>query len=132
MEILVTLGEGYRVDAHFKNFTVPTDQSKLAGGDESAPDPFSYFLTSLVTCAGFFVSKFCQTRGIPTEGIQLHLNNDWNNEKHLVENIKIQIDVPASFPEKYLPALVRATQECSVKRALANPPQIEVSTQVIA
>jgi ribosomal protein S12 methylthiotransferase accessory factor len=130
MDILVTLGEGSRVDAHFKGFTVHTDQAKVNGGDETAPDPFSYFLSSLATCAGFFVSKFCQSRQISTEGIQLQMTNDWNNEKKLMENVRIQINVPPSFPEKYLDALVRATQECSVKKALANPPLVEVTTQV--
>lgn len=130
MDILVTLGEGSRVNARFKDFTVYTDQSKVNGGDESAPDPFSYFLSSLATCAGIFVLKFCQARHISTEGIQLRMSNDWNNEKKLVEQIQIQIEVPPSFPTKYTEALIRATQECSVKKALMYPPNIEVTTHI--
>jgi ribosomal protein S12 methylthiotransferase accessory factor len=130
MDITVTFGSGYKVNAHFKNFTVNTDQAKLAGGDETFPDPFSYFLSSLATCAGFFVVKFCQTREISTEGIQIRLSNDWNKEKGIVEHIQIVIEIPPTFPEKYTSALIRATNECSVKKALMYPPQIEVTTQV--
>lgn len=130
MDITVDFGKGMQVNAHFKQFTVNTDQAKLAGGDETAPDPFSYFLTSLATCAGFFVLRFCQSRGLATEGIQLQMSNDWNNQSHLMENINIEIQVPTNFPEKYLPALIRATNECSVKRALMQPPTINVTTKV--
>jgi len=131
MEMTVTFDGGMKVNAHFKNFTVYTDQSKKIGGNETAPEPFAYFLSSLATCAGFFVARFCQTRNISTEGIQLRQSNDWNKKVGLVENIKLEIDLPTSFPEKYVQALVRATDECTVKRTLMNPPTISVTTQVV-
>jgi ribosomal protein S12 methylthiotransferase accessory factor len=131
MDITVTFGGGLKVNAQFKNFTINTDQVKLAGGDEAFPDPFSYFLSSLVTCAGFFILRFCQTRKISTEGIQLRQSNDWNKTTGLVENLNIEIEVPPSFPEKYLPALIRSTNECTVKKTLMNPPQLNVTTKVV-
>lgn len=131
MEMTVTFGGGMKVNAHFKNFTVHTDQSKKSGGDETAPEPFAYFLSSLATCAGFFVARFCQTRNIPTEGIHLRQSNDWNKKNGLVENISLEIELPASFPDKYTQALVRATNECTVKKTLMNPPTILVTTKVV-
>jgi putative redox protein len=131
MDITATFGDGLKVNAYFKDFTVNTDQAKLAGGDETFPDPFSYFLSSLVTCAGFFILRFCQTRNISSEGIRLHQSNDWNQSKGGVENINIEIEVPPTFPEKYLPALIRATNECTVKKTLMNPPQLNVTTKVV-
>lgn len=130
MDILVDFGGSMKVNAHFKNFTVNTDQSKKAGGEESFPEPYAYFLSSLATCAGFFVLRFCQTRELSTEGIQLHTHCDYNKQTHLVENIQIEIEIPLSFPEKYAPALIRATNECSVKKTLLNPPNIAVTTKV--
>ncbi len=131
MEINVTFGGGLKVNAHFKQFTVYTDQAKEVGGEETYPDPFSYFLSSLATCAGIFVVRFCQSRNIPTDGIQLYMTNDWNKEKHKVDNIGIEIQIPPSFPEKYLPALIRAASECTVKRTLMDPPKMEVTTKVV-
>ena len=131
MDIIVNFGDGMKVNAHFKNFTVNTDQAKLVGGEESFPDPFSYFLSSLATCAGFFVLRFCQSRNISTDGIQLRMSNDWNKNQGRVENIHLEIEIPPSFPEKYASALIRATNECSVKKALINPPNIEVTTKVV-
>jgi len=131
MDMTVTFGGGLKVNAQFKNFTVCTDQGKNAGGEESAPEPFAYFLSSLATCAGFFVVRFCQARNISTEGIVLRQSNDWDKKLGRVENIQLEIELPPSFPEKYTPALIRATNECSVKRALLNPPEIKVTTKVV-
>lgn len=130
MDITVTFGSGMKVNAHFNNFTVNTDQAKSVGGEATFPDPFSYFLSSIATCAGFFVLRFCQSREIPTAGIQVRMSNDWNSTKGLVENIQIEIAIPPTFPEKYAPALIRAVNECSVKKALITPPHIEVTTKV--
>lgn len=127
MNIQVSFGEGMQVNARFDKFTVHTDQPESNGGENTAPDPYSYFLTSLVTCAGFFVLRFCQARNIPMDGISLSLENDWDAEQKLVKNIAIKISLPPSFPVKYTSALIRATNECSVKRALLNPPNIEVN-----
>jgi len=131
MDIKVTFGEGMEVLAHFKEYTVKTDQSVQSGGQGSAPDPFSLFLSGLACCSGFFVSRFCQLRKIPTDGIQLMLTHDMNEDEHLIENIKIEIQLPANFPQKYIKALVRATDHCSVKRALMNPPHIEVTSVIM-
>jgi ribosomal protein S12 methylthiotransferase accessory factor len=49
-----------------------------------------------------------------------------NQESHLVETIDIDIHLPAEFPEKYRKAVIRAAQMCTVKRSLANPPEITV------
>ncbi len=125
MDAVITFDEGMQVNAKFKNFIVNTDQSKAAGGKEAFPDPFSYFLSSLGTCAGFFILRFCQSRNISTEGIKLYQSNDWNAGR--VENIHIEIELPSSFPEKYAKALIRSTNECTVKKTLMNPPQIEVT-----
>lgn len=131
MEMTVTFDGGLKVNAHLKNFIIQTDQPKSAGGDETAPEPFAHFLSSLGTCAGFFIVRFCQTRQISTDGIQLHQYNDWNKEKKLVENIHLEIELPDSFPKKYASALIRATNECSVKKTLMNPPNIHVTTKVV-
>ena len=129
MEMTITFDGGLKVNANLKNFTIQTDQPKSAGGDETAPEPFAYFLSSLGTCAGFFIVRFCQTRQISTEGIKLYQSNDWNKEKKLVENIHLEIELPDSFPKKYAKALIRATNECSVKKTLMNPPNIHVTTK---
>ena len=39
----------------------------------------------------------------------------------------MEIGLPASFPEKYMPAVVRAAEQCIVRRHLKEPPQFEIT-----
>ena len=64
MDMEIQFPGGKKVDALYKGFTIKTDQPKNEGGEGSAPEPFSLFLTSIGTCAGIYVLNFCQNRNI--------------------------------------------------------------------
>jgi ribosomal protein S12 methylthiotransferase accessory factor len=127
MEMVIDFPGGARVDAHFGPFTVQTDQPPVA----SAPTPFATFLASIGTCAGIYVLGFCQQRGLPTEGIRIIQRMHSNMLTGMVGKIDLEIQVPPTFPEKYLPALVRSAEMCAVKKHFENPPQFEVYTQTV-
>jgi len=122
---------GARVDALHEGFRIRTDQPD-AHGAASAPSPFDLFLASIGTCAGFYVLRFCQEREIDTEGLSLTLNSEWDGARKLVSRIGIEIALPPSFPEKYVGAVVRTVDQCSVKRHLAQPPAFDVVTTRLA
>ena len=122
--IQVTFPGGRRVDAAFDGHVVHTDQSPAHGGEGSAPEPFDLFLTSLATCAGIYVLGFCQARAISTEGIRLTQESTFEEGK--LREVKLAIDLPASFPEKYVNAVRAAAAGCRVKKVLADPPSITV------
>ena len=130
-DIDVTFPGGKRVDARVGEFVVRTDQSVEHGGQASAPEPFTLFLASLATCAGLYVVGFCQTRGIPTDGLRLTQRSEMDEKGHLVR-VVIEVHVPASFPAQYRAAVARAAAACKVKKTFANPPAFEVSTTVDA
>jgi ribosomal protein S12 methylthiotransferase accessory factor len=48
----------------------------------------------------------------------------------MIGKIDLEIQVPPTFPEKYLPSLVRAAELCAVKKHLEQPPAIEVVTRM--
>lgn len=131
MEIKVTFPGGKKTEAQVKEFVVSTDQSVANGGEGTAPEPFTLFLTSIVSCAGVYVSGFCQNRDIPTDGITLVQKAFMDPETHTLQKIKIQIQVPKSFPEKYLGALVKVANKCSVKNAILAQPEFETETVIV-
>jgi putative redox protein len=130
MEMLIDFPGGARVDAHFGPYTVKTDQPPMGGGEGSAPTPFALFLASLGTCAGIYVLGFCRQRNLPTEGIRLIQRTHSNPMTGMVEKVDIEIQVPATFPERYRDALVRSAELCAVKKHMENPPAFNVYTQV--
>ena len=130
MELVIDFPGGARVDAHFGGFTVKTDQPPHGGGENSAPAPFGVFLASIGTCAGIYVLGFCKQRGLPTDGIRIIQKVQSNPMSGMVDNIALEIQVPASFPAKYYDALVRSADQCAVKKHLENPPKFNVYTVV--
>lgn len=129
MEMVIDFPGGAKVDAHFGSFTVKTDQPIMGGGEGSAPSPFEVFLSSIGTCAGIYVLGFCQQRGLPTEGIRIIQRMQRDPQNGLIGKIGLEIEVPPSFPEKYLPSLVRSAELCAVKKHLENPPKFNIYTK---
>lgn len=127
MEMIIDFPGGSRVDAHFGNFTVPTDQPPMA----AAPTPFAVFLSSIGTCAGIYVLGFCQQRGIPTDGVRIVQRVYSNPISHMVDKIDLEIQVPPAFPDKYRDSLIRSAELCAVKKHLENPPAFEITTSKV-
>lgn len=127
MSIDVFFDGGRKVNARYKDFVIKTDQGISAGGEGTAPDPFSLFLTSLATCAGVYVQGFCMQRNIPSENITLKMDYDYDPVTKLITKVKININVPKDFPEKYDPALANAAALCTVKRHLKETIETVIS-----
>lgn len=124
MEMEITFPGGLRVDAHMGNLVVETNQ------DGSAPAPFGLFLASIGTCAGIYVLSFCKHRGLSTEGVKVVQRVHMNPMTRMVETVDLDIVVPPDFPEKYHAALIRAADQCAVKKHLEQPPTFNVQTRV--
>jgi ribosomal protein S12 methylthiotransferase accessory factor len=131
-EVLISFPGGKRVDAAFRTEVVSTDQPVDAGGEASAPAPFTLFLASIGTCAGIYVLGFCQSRNLPTEGIQIRQRMAFDPETRVLSGVELDIEVPPTFPEKYREALVRVADQCAVKKAIQAQPEFVVRTVVVS
>ena len=124
MEMRIVFPGGDRVDALMGNMVVKTDQNG------TAPAPFGLFLASIGTCAGIYVLGFCKHRGLPTEGIEVVQRLHMSPTTRMIEKVDLDILVPPEFPQKYHEALVRAADQCAVKKHLEQPPTFNVQTKV--
>ena len=123
MGMTIEFAGGMVVESAYGGHRVRTDQPRPTGG-ETAPSPFDLFLASLGTCSGFYVLRFCQQRGIDTRGVTLTLETS-RGEGDKLERITIGIALPPDFPAKYRKAVLRAADQCAVKKALLDPPELE-------
>ncbi len=126
MDLIITFPGGRKVDAEYKGHTIKTDQAVHAGGENSAPAPFDYFLASIGTCSGIYVVDFCQNRGISLEGVRIIQRMERDPEKKMISNISLDIEVPPGFPEKYKKSLVRVVDLCTVKKHILDPPEFAI------
>ncbi|MBN1879216.1 OsmC family protein [bacterium] len=133
MEFRVTFPEepaiGHKVNAEFNGFTVCTDQPLSYGGGNSAPAPFTVFLSAIATCAGWFLLRFLEARKIPLDGIDLRMNTSVDPETKALAEIRFSLTLPDTFPDKYRNAVIMAMHQCAVTRTIQNPPQF--STDIV-
>lgn len=132
MEMRISFPGGVAVDAEVGGHRIRTDQPLRAGGRDSAPAPFDLFLASIGTCAGFYALRFCQERRIDARelGVRLETRPDASGKR--VGAIEITVELPAAFPEKYRSAIIRAIDQCAVKRNILEPPEFVIATASLA
>ena len=128
MDMKITFPGGKKVNAEFNGFTHKTDQATISGGEESAPEPFSLFLSSIGTCAGIYVLGFCQQRGIETNGMEIIQSMNFNPFSGMIDKIKLNIILPDVFPDKYKKAIINSANLCAVKKHMEKPPQFIITT----
>jgi putative redox protein len=130
MKMDITFPGGAGVDAHFRGFTVHTDQPVAAGGLASAPEPFNLFLTSLGTCAGYYAVRFLQSRDLSTEGLKMTLEPIRDPLSRRLTTIRLDVELPEGFPDRYAKAIVRSMEQCAVKKVMDDPPEFEVRAEI--
>ena len=130
MQIVIDLPGKARVEAQVGPYTIVTDQPPQGGGEGAAPTPFAMFLSTIGTCAGIYVVGFCRQRGLPTENIHIVERVHSNPMTGLVDHVDLDIQLPADFPEKYKDAVIRAADQCLVKKTFEAPPEITVTSSI--
>ena len=126
MSFEVTFPGGLAVSATYSGHTVSTDQPVIAGGADSAMSPFDLFFASIATCMGYYALRFCRERGLSTEGHALSLDPIRDAETHRVTNVNVEVRLPHDFPEKYRQAILRAVDQCAVKKHIMEPPEFSI------
>jgi ribosomal protein S12 methylthiotransferase accessory factor len=48
----------------------------------------------------------------------------------MIDQIDLDILIPAEFPEKYRASLIHSAKLCKVKKHLENPPAFHITTKV--
>jgi putative redox protein len=126
VDMTFTLGDGARIEGHAGRFTIATDQPP----DASAPTPFTLFLASIGACAAYYVQTFCRTRDIPVDDIRVTQRNE-KGASGRVERVHLAVELPPEFPERYRAAVLRAADQCTVKKHLEHPPSIGIESLVL-
>ena len=124
----ITFDGGKVITAHLNGHIIRTDQPIDNGGGNMAPAPFELFLASIGTCAGIYVKSFCDRRQIPADGIKIIQTMEFNQEKKLPSLFKLDIQLPADFPEKYIEAVINAAELCLVKKTIHSQPDFKITS----
>lgn len=130
-EIPITLAGNRRIDAEVHGHLIRTDQPRWKGGKDKDPSPFDLFLASIGTCAGLSVQNFCAANDISVEGIKVIERVSFDDEGDLCE-VDVEIQLPATFPEKYAEAVCTIVEQCQVERVIRTQPTFIVTRARVA
>ena len=127
--IQVTFAGGKKLEARVGDKTISTDLPPEMGGNGTAPEPFTLFMSSIATCAALYALNFCEAREIPIEGMGLKLDYGFDLKTKRCDTLTIDLKLPAGFPPKYKKAVLKAMDLCSVKRHMLNPPEFIINAK---
>jgi ribosomal protein S12 methylthiotransferase accessory factor len=124
--IPVSFPGGVRIETTVGTHTIVTDQPAVHGGRDEGPSPYDLFLASIATCAGYYAAAFCASRKLATTGMALALEVTDDETTHLPRELTVHLTLPDGFPEQYKAAILRAVENCKVKKSLAAAPRTSV------
>lgn len=126
MQINIRFLDNLKLEAHFDDYTLITDQPIRYKGNGTAPSPFDYFLASSAMCAAYFVKVYCIARNIPTEDIRLTQNNIVDPENRYKQIFNIQVELPESISEHDREGILKSIDRCTVKKVIQQSPEFNV------
>ncbi|MCD6577707.1 MAG: OsmC family protein [Anaerolineaceae bacterium] len=124
MDFEVMIYDEYKhIEVEIGDYTIRTDQSEEKGGTGVGPSPGKLLLAAVASCTASTAVSYCHKKDLPLPtGMSVHVEGD-------IENIRFEIHLPVDFPEKRIPAVIRAANTCWVKKQWLNPPTFE--TEVV-
>ncbi|HWS11925.1 MAG TPA: OsmC family protein [Rhodocyclaceae bacterium] len=122
----IRFGENTEVIANVRGFEIVTDQPVAAGGRNSAPDPFTLFLTSVGTCAGYYTLKYCKANGIDPAAVRLKLTAIRDIQTRRMTKLRTDVHLPEGVDPRHHEGIRVAIDECAVKKAMQDMPVFEV------
>src|SRR6476619_2066354 len=96
--MVITHEGGMRFATQVRSHRVVTDQSLLAGGEDSAPSAVELLGVYLGSCIAFYVQQFCHARGLPYEGMQVEVEQHSEKNPARVAEFVVRVVMPANLP----------------------------------
>ena len=125
MQVRSLGGDAFAV--RIRGHLVVTDQPSDAGGQDAGPTPTELFVAGLASCAAFYAGRFLRRHDIAPDELEVRAAFRMSGGRPArVEEITLQLDLPAGFPEHRRAALLRVVDACTVHNSLREAPTVHV------
>jgi putative redox protein len=124
--IVVTHDGGMRFAAQVRSHRVMVDQPQGAGGLDSAPMPIELLGVSLGTCIALYVQQFLQSRGLPSEGMRVEVDQHGARHPNRVGEFVVRVVLPEPLPPAYAELLERVAASCPAHHTLAHGSEVRI------
>ena len=110
--IVITHDGGLKFAAQVRSHRVVVDQPLRAGGEDAGPMPIELLGVSLGTCVALYVQQFCQSRGLPYDGMRVELEQYGAQNPNRVGEFVVRVVLPAELPPHEAAMLERVARSC--------------------
>ncbi len=121
-------GDRYRIS--IRGHDVMVDQPEHDGGEDTAPTPTELFVAGLAGCIAFYAGRYLRRHRLPEDGLAVVCRFELAEDRPTrVGRIRVQLQLPAGFPQERRQALQAVVEHCTVHNSLRDPPHVEISLE---
>lgn len=124
---------GFRVRSG--QFNIDFDVSELMRGNNSAPNPHTYFVASLLGCKAITAKMYAMRKGYPLEDV--HIDMEVTSEQSQAENtpelfqMMLKVRLIGDLDEKQREEIHNAMQHCPIHRLMSDEVRIEINSELL-
>ena len=125
MEMEFTFPSGKQIQTNFQGVSMTIGGPSEGNGNALGFEPLDLFFASWGLCISKVIMDYCVTRELPYDDLKVMLETQWNEEKKLHTQLTFRVELPAGFSEQHEKTMYRLVEVCSVKKHIANPPELK-------
>jgi putative redox protein len=126
--MVVTHEGGVKFATQIRGHRLIVDQPLGVGADEG-PTPIELLGASLGACVALYVQQFCETRGLPYEGMTVEVQQLGARNPGRIGKFEVQVRLPEALPAQYGEMLERVARNCPAHNTLAHGAEVEVRVE---
>jgi uncharacterized OsmC-like protein len=126
MEVQVKLQGDVKFEVAARGHSLVCDQPAENGGSDEGMTPPELLLASLGTCAAFYASAYLRKKGLPREGVEVHVTAGKAGPPARLDDFKIEVKIPLALSEEQKAGVEVAVHHCLIHNTLLHTPAIQI------
>lgn len=127
--MVITYEGGLRFAVEIGKHWLVVDQPEKSGGKDAGPSPIQLLGASLGSCVALYVRQFCETRGLPYEGMRVEVTQVGAQHPNRIDEFDVRVIMPQELPEPYPEKLDAAIRSCPAYNTLVRGAQIQIGIE---
>ena len=126
--MVVTHEGGLKFATDIRGHRLVVDQPAGVGNDEG-PMPLELLGASIGTCVALYVQQFCETRGLPYEGMRVEVEQIGARNPSRVGTFDVRVVLREEIPAEYAGMLERVARSCPAHNTLVTGAEVAVRVE---
>lgn len=124
--MVVTHEGGLKFATQIRGHTLIVDQPEKAGSNDEGPMPLELLGASVGSCVALYVQQFCETRGLPYEGMRVEVETVGARNPGRIGRFDVRVVLQEEIPEEYAGMLERVARSCPAHNTLVTGSEVAV------